>query len=208
MVTFFLYCMLIFSCNGTANENRASLKKGTTKLKKESEKILEAFAPSFSTSQFIEKINGVIIVQEGKQGWNPTEQQVLDFESIIKTHFVRGFSPQLPIKFEDKEFVNFEEFIANYRDQTHARAQRWIRAVKKEEKKYQKISKNWKNYRRQYFGIDQEGNKILVAVFFNFDVDNWKETPIDMDDGGTGFFKVYFSSESNKILKIDINGEA
>lgn len=63
-------------------------------------------------------------------------------------------------------------------------------------------------YKRQYFGYNLSGKKVIyVNAFCNY-FDYWKTTFVFVDDGGQCFFQATYDPESDKFVSFSVNGDA
>ncbi|WP_379345978.1 hypothetical protein [Paenibacillus sp. GCM10027629] len=70
---------------------------------------------------------------------------------------------------------------------------------------------NFKDYKRQYFGLSNTGNKVIYCNFllvneeYEFD---WKNKYITVNDGGPSFLSIKFNKSKKKYFDLSINGNA
>ncbi len=68
------------------------------------------------------------------------------------------------------------------------------------------------NYYRQYIGIIQDGKKrVYVNAFratFLSEFPYWRQRPIFVDDGGTGFYHVTYDVKTHRFGAVQFNGYA
>lgn len=65
------------------------------------------------------------------------------------------------------------------------------------------------SYTRQYFGIVQDGDYLILVNFFCDELGiAWQETAVIVDDGGECYFQTIYSVETNSFLSLKINGES
>ncbi len=76
-----------------------------------------------------------------------------------------------------------------------------------------KIHENLDKYKRQYFGyIDKNGNRILLINCFWSDFvdfkDVWLEMKIEVNDGGSYFWRIKYNLNTEELFGLLINGNA
>ena len=71
------------------------------------------------------------------------------------------------------------------------------------------ILKRIESYKRQYRGIVLDGHKqIFICFFCETYSDNWMSEELVVNDGGSCFFDLRFSSETKTFSHLWVNGEA
>ena len=72
------------------------------------------------------------------------------------------------------------------------------------------LGKKLVQYGRQYVGMLYNGHKYLYMSFFchTFEADDWKSSPVIVEDGGDCFFRVWYDIASGTFSRLNINGEA
>lgn len=64
-------------------------------------------------------------------------------------------------------------------------------------------------YKRQYMGLVEEGERVIYANFFcDADATNWQEELVFVMDGGDCFFNVKYNTETGEFYDLIVNGEA
>ena len=65
-------------------------------------------------------------------------------------------------------------------------------------------------YRCQYFGTIVDGKKRIHCncFFLTEDKENWRTTPIVVDDGGNWYFQLEYDVETEKCINFAVNGES
>lgn len=73
------------------------------------------------------------------------------------------------------------------------------------------VLKNLPNYRRQYFGFYNSQhepclgiNSFVANKFFEF---LWLQQPIDVEDGGTDFWHIYFNLSTQRFFSFNYNSQ-
>jgi len=71
------------------------------------------------------------------------------------------------------------------------------------------------NYHRQYFGLIVEGKKKILCNFFPSSLGDikepfpdWRSDYIEVNDGGSGFWRITYDLESNTCSQFGVNGYA
>ena len=65
------------------------------------------------------------------------------------------------------------------------------------------------DYVRQYAGIVEDGEELILANFFCDDVGiDWESVPVVVEDGGDCFFRVTYDVEREGFSDLEVNGEA
>lgn len=63
-------------------------------------------------------------------------------------------------------------------------------------------------FRRQYFGVTENGQKVIHAYFFcDAQGINWKTALVQVEDGGPCYFNLRFAPQSGKFERLQVNGE-
>ena len=79
----------------------------------------------------------------------------------------------------------------------------------KDRQKYRETILPLENYKIQFFGGINEGERILWANYFCDDANiDWEKEIVSVDDGGNCFFNVKINLETREIFDFYINGEA
>ncbi len=64
-------------------------------------------------------------------------------------------------------------------------------------------------YKRQYFGIEQAGKRLIYVEFFcKTSGLDWRSVPLEVSDGGDCYFQTTYDVDTDSFLSISINGEA
>jgi hypothetical protein len=66
-------------------------------------------------------------------------------------------------------------------------------------------------YRRQYVGIVVEGEKRLYVNCFRGDPEqhsSWRQQLVDVDDGGSYYWRIQYQVDRKRFLEVDINSDA
>jgi hypothetical protein len=72
------------------------------------------------------------------------------------------------------------------------------------------ILENLKEYRRQYVGIEVDGEKRIWCNAFlgDFSFLNWEHVPVDVDDGGNRFWQIEYDLLKDECVNFYVHGEA
>lgn len=72
------------------------------------------------------------------------------------------------------------------------------------------ILENLKEYRRQYVGIEVDGEKRIWCNAFlgDFSFLNWERVPVDVDDGGNRFWQIEYDLLRDECVNFYVHGEA
>ena len=72
------------------------------------------------------------------------------------------------------------------------------------------ILNNLEKYRRQYVGIDVDGEKrIWCNLFFSDDsFPDWERVPVDVDDGGKHFWQIEYDLLKDECINFYVHGES
>jgi hypothetical protein len=83
------------------------------------------------------------------------------------------------------------------------------RGVKKYLKRVARKQSPWyrlRDYRRQYIGYVMDGRKRIYCNFFcDFTERDWRNVPVQVDDGGSCYFQVDYDVPSNRFLSWSLN---
>jgi hypothetical protein len=66
-------------------------------------------------------------------------------------------------------------------------------------------------YRRQYVGIVVQGEKRLFVNCFRGDPEehaSWRQQLVDVDDGGSSYWRIQYRVDRKRFLAVDINSDA
>jgi hypothetical protein len=72
----------------------------------------------------------------------------------------------------------------------------------------------WKRaprYKRQYFGITRQGERVIYANFFCAlfsNAEDWHHVPVGVADGGDCYFSVEYDMKRGTLHDLVVNGEA
>jgi hypothetical protein len=72
------------------------------------------------------------------------------------------------------------------------------------------ILQNLEEYRRQYVGIEVDGEKRIWcnAFFRDYSFPNWERVPVDVDDGGNRFWQIEYDVLKDECINFYVHGEA
>jgi hypothetical protein len=77
---------------------------------------------------------------------------------------------------------------------------------------YPRLSEELPSYKRQYFGIVNEGAREIFGVFFCASYyeyfDNWDKSLAAVNDGGDCFFELRYNVETGTLHGLSVHGEA
>ncbi len=69
------------------------------------------------------------------------------------------------------------------------------------------ILKELPNYKRQYVGVVIDGEKqIFINAFCRSDSLDWKQEMVFVLDGGSCYFRIYYSIGSKSFSRLEVNG--
>jgi hypothetical protein len=77
-----------------------------------------------------------------------------------------------------------------------------------------KILSNVKKYRVQFIGVVRDGRKAILCNFFPAPYDGgddfkyWKQEKVEVTDGGSWFWRIYYDPSANKCSEFASNGYA
>ncbi len=74
-----------------------------------------------------------------------------------------------------------------------------------------RIVDNLSAYRRQYVGIVVQGEKRLFVNCFRAspqEHSSWRQQFVDVDDGGSAYWRIQYQVDRKRFLEIDINSDA
>jgi hypothetical protein len=75
--------------------------------------------------------------------------------------------------------------------------------------KVPEILKRIEKYKRQYRGIVLDGHKLIFIRFFcDIPSENWMTEEVVVNDGGSCYFNLQFSTETKTFSHLWVNGEA
>jgi hypothetical protein len=77
---------------------------------------------------------------------------------------------------------------------------------------YPRLSEELSSYKRQYFGIVNEGEREILGFFFcdaDYDsFDDWQDELVAVMDGGDCFFQLHYNVETDSFHNLSVHGEA
>jgi len=119
---------------------------------------------------------------------------------ILSDPYFSDWTPSVELIHEFES--GFIEYLTNY-DNTE---------MNYEEGKLQFVIDNFKDYKRQYYGIKTKGRKVIYCNLLLINDDdsrmNWKEDLIAVLDGGPSFFSIEYEVRKKKYKDMMINGSA
>ena len=99
----------------------------------------------------------------------------------------------------DKEVLALEEQLVAYLIQQRDAFDSWQAP----------IEERLPNYRRQYWGVIEDGKRLIEANFFCDALHtDWTEQVVHVDDGGDCYFRVRYDPEAKTFSDLVVNGSS
>lgn len=130
-----------------------------------------------------------------------------DFEGVI---FAKENAAEVGLQFEFNE--NIHEYWTPNEDEVmalEAGIVPFLQGALSSRDDGEEVWGNLNSYRRQYFGIQFDGERpVVYANFFCSDFENWQRAYVAVEDGGNCFFQVMYDPDAEVFSNLRVNGEA